>query len=77
MQDIRAMCDSLMSLSRDEKLYLLQALWQDLSKDLEVSELSDEEIATLDRRLAEIDAHPERLIPWEDALARLEAKFPV
>ncbi len=34
----------------------------------ELDELTDEEMAELDRRAAEADAHPERLIPNDEVL---------
>jgi hypothetical protein len=37
--------------------------WQD--------SLSAEQIAELQRRMKEVDEHPERLIPWEEALDRV------
>ena len=40
----------------------------------ELDELTDEEMAELDRRAAEADAHPERLIP-NDAVLRPRAKL--
>ena len=42
--------------------------------DGEVPEIDDELAAELDRRCADADAHPEKLIPWEQVLEKLRRK---
>jgi putative addiction module component (TIGR02574 family) len=37
--------------------------------------LTDEEKALLEARLADMEKHPETSIPWEEAEARLVARF--
>lgn len=37
--------------------------------------LTDEEKALLEARLAEIEQHPEKSIPWEEAKKRIEVRF--
>jgi putative addiction module component (TIGR02574 family) len=37
--------------------------------------LTDEEKALLETRLADIEKHPEKSIPWEEAKKRIEARF--
>ncbi len=37
--------------------------------------LTDQEKALLDARLAELEKHPEKSIPWDEARKRLEARF--
>jgi len=37
--------------------------------------LTDEQKAMLDARLAEIEKHPERALPWDEVRARLEARL--
>ena len=37
--------------------------------------LTDEEKAFLDARLAELEQHPEKSIPWEDAKNRIGVRF--
>ena len=38
--------------------------------------LTDEQKAMLDARLAEMEEHPERALPWEEVRAQLEARLP-
>jgi putative addiction module component (TIGR02574 family) len=37
--------------------------------------LTDEEKALLEARLADMEQHPEKSIPWEDARRRIEERF--
>ena len=37
--------------------------------------LDPEQIAELERRLRLLDAHPERTVPWREALDALDRKF--
>lgn len=37
--------------------------------------LTDDEKALLEARLADIEAHPEKSIPWEEAKRQLEGRF--
>jgi len=37
--------------------------------------LTDEQKALLEARLADIEEHPEKSIPWEDAKRRIEERF--
>ena len=37
--------------------------------------LTEEEKALLDARLDEMEKHPEKSIPWDEAKKRLEARF--
>ena len=37
--------------------------------------LTDEQKALLDARLADMEAHPEKSIPWEDARKRIESRL--
>jgi len=37
--------------------------------------LTDEQKALLEARLADMEQHPERSIPWEEAKRRIEARF--
>jgi len=38
--------------------------------------LTDEQKALLDARLADMEAHPEKSIPWEEVKRHLEARLP-
>ncbi len=58
------------SLSRAEKLQLLEELWEDLSDDPVNMPVHDWQIEELDRRKANLVARPESALTWEEALRR-------
>jgi putative addiction module component (TIGR02574 family) len=65
-------------LSWDDRLALLEEIWESLRAQPGVTYLTDEKRCELERRLAEHEANPDDVVPWEqvkaDALARLQKK---
>lgn len=59
------------SLSREERLELLEKLWDSFESEPEALPLSDEHRAELDRRIDEMDQNPEAGTPVGDVVARL------
>ena len=66
------MRDSLLSeileLSPAERFRLAQDIWDSVSQLPDSSVLSPEQRKELDRRLALLDANPNRGIPWRDVI---------
>ena len=64
-------------LSRDERLELVQEIWDSIAAEDGTMPLSQAQRDELDRRLAAHRANPSAAIPWEDveaeALARLRS----
>jgi len=56
----------------EERLRLVEALWDEMVDEGFEFELTEAQKAELDRRIAEADAHPERAIPWEEVQAYLK-----
>jgi putative addiction module component (TIGR02574 family) len=67
----------LFKLSVEERLQLVEDLWDSIAADTQDTpfELTDEEKAELDRRMAEHEANPESALDWNDVRARLWAKY--
>lgn len=63
----------LFELSRAEKLELVEELWDNIASDPEgeAAPLTAAQREDLERRLREMDEHPERGLPWEEVRARL------
>ncbi|MFO0917177.1 MAG: addiction module protein [Planctomycetaceae bacterium] len=63
-------------LPREERLALVQEIWDTIAKEQPPVELTEAQSAELARRIAEDDAAPDQVIPWEqvkaDALAKLQ-----
>lgn len=57
-----------------ERIELAGAIWDTVAEDAGADELavSDEHRRELDRRLADLEAHPDAGNPWDEVRARLE-----
>ena len=66
--------DEISRMSVEERLDLIEQLWESLEDRFEELPLTDEQKRELDRRLALHEAHPDRAIPWEQVRAELEAE---
>lgn len=62
-------------LSVEDRLALVDAIWESIASDAERCPLTEEQQREVDRRLAAHRANPQAAIPWEqveaEALARL------
>ena len=60
-------------LSIAERLELVGDIWDSIAEDADAASfpVSDEDKALLDQRLADLEAHPEATIPWEEVRRRL------
>ena len=62
------------ALDDGRKKELIYALWDSMGDQSESPPSSEEFYAELDRRHAEFLKDPSRAIPWEQAIAELEAR---
>jgi putative addiction module component (TIGR02574 family) len=72
--------DELMQLDAADRLDIADRLWDSVhppnsARPGDIVVLTPEQMAELDRRLAEHQRHPERAEPWEIVRARLWAHF--
>ena len=61
-------------LSVEERLQLLEELWESLSGTAEPIPLTDAQREELDRRLDELDREGPIGIPWEEVLERIRSR---
>ena len=59
-------------LSVEERLALVEELWDSIA---EATPLTDAHRAELDRRLAEHEANPDDVVPWETIKASITARL--
>ena len=64
--------EEIRELSVDERLNLMEVIWDTLDEERNHLELTDEQREELDRRLDEYDRNPEPGTPWREALKRIE-----
>jgi len=61
-------------LSPDERLELLEKLWDSLGKNAETLPLTDPQREELDRRLDDLERNGGGGIPWEEVLERIRGQ---
>ena len=64
------------SLSSEERLRLLEELWESLSTRPEAIPLTTAQREELDRRLDELDREGANGIPWEEVIHRIRSRTP-
>lgn len=75
LPSMRTQLSALLELSPDEKLDIIEALWESLSQSPELIPIHDWQKRELDRRQAEYEANPESLLTWEEVQANILAKY--
>ena len=66
---------NLSGLSRDEKLELIDRLWESLGHDPEALPLTSSQREELDRRLDELEAEGPTGLSWDEVVAQARARF--
>lgn len=62
-------------LNIEERLELIESLWESLVADPSNIPVTDAQKKMLDKRLDEIDAGDDAGIPWEDVKARIQKRL--
>ena len=66
--------EELLNLPVEEKLELVEALWDRIDDDLLGEKLSSPEIEKeLDKRLNNLEKNPQSLIPWEEVKRKMNS----
>ena len=63
------------SLSVDDRIRLAEAIWEGIDAEEALPELTEAQKQELDRRLAEHEANPNDVIPWERVEAEARARL--
>ncbi|NET57560.1 MAG: addiction module protein [Symploca sp. SIO2E6] len=58
------------ALSIDDRIWLVQALWDSISAELEQLKLIEAQQQELSRRLADHQINPQSVVSWEDIKAQ-------
>jgi putative addiction module component (TIGR02574 family) len=62
-------------LPREDRLALVQEIWDTIASEPAQSMLTDVQRIELERRVAEDDKSPDEVIPWEQVKARTLARL--
>lgn len=59
----------------EEKVALVQEIWDSIAAEVEAAPLTAAQRTELERRLADHEANPDDVIPWEQIKAEALARF--
>jgi putative addiction module component (TIGR02574 family) len=62
-------------LNVDERLALVEEIWATICADVKTFPLSDAQRAELDRRVADDDAFPDDVVPWDEVKAYVRSRL--
>lgn len=62
-------------LSVEERLSLVEDLWDSIAEESSAASLTDAQRAELDRRLADYAANPDDVVPWEEVKDSITARL--
>ena len=64
--DITATLNKIATLKVEDRIRLVQAIWDSIAAEQAYPELTDEEKQELDNRIAESDVNPDNVMTWEE-----------
>jgi putative addiction module component (TIGR02574 family) len=59
----------------EERLALVEELWDSIAADSAAVPLTEAQRAELDRRIAEHEANPDDVVPWEEVKASITERL--
>ena len=59
----------------EERLILVEELWDSIAADSAAVPLTEAQRAELDRRIAEHEANPDDVVPWEEVKASITERL--
>jgi putative addiction module component (TIGR02574 family) len=72
--DLSATLAQITRLSVEERIQLVQAIWDTISADQVPSDLTEAQKREWDRRIADLDANPNNVLTWEEIKARVRGQ---
>jgi putative addiction module component (TIGR02574 family) len=64
----------LSAMSVDDRIELVQVIWDSIAAETEKLELTAAQKRELDRRIADLDAQPDNVLTWEEIKARVRGR---
>jgi putative addiction module component (TIGR02574 family) len=72
--DFSAALTEIASMSVEDRIRLVQAIWDSIAADQVHPDLTESQKKDLDRRMAELDANPSNVLTWEEIKARVRGQ---
>ena len=69
--DLSATLAQVKTLSVDDRIRLVQAIWDSISTEPEQLELTEAQQLELSRRLTDHEANPQAVVSWQDVKAQV------
>jgi putative addiction module component (TIGR02574 family) len=63
------------AMSLDDRIALVQAIWDSIVDEADALPLTEEQQRELDRRIAELDANPQNVPTWDEFKARMGGRL--
>jgi len=58
----------ILKLSIDDRIHLVQTIWDSIAEDTEASGISEEHMKILDERMERQKDHPNDIVSWEEVI---------
>lgn len=69
--DITATLKQIIALNVEDRILLVQAIWDSIAAEQAYPELTDAQKQELDRRIADTEANPDNVTTWEEIKASI------
>jgi len=66
--DITATLNEIVTLKVEDRIRLVQAIWDSIAAEQAYPELTEEQKEELDNRIAESDLNPDNVMTWEEVI---------
>ncbi|MBW4485338.1 MAG: addiction module protein [Tildeniella torsiva UHER 1998/13D] len=70
--DIAATLSEIKSLSLEERIHLVQAIWDSIAAEQVHLDLTDDQKQELDRRIDAYDTDPQNVLTWDEVKATIK-----
>lgn len=72
--DITATLNEIASLSVEERLFLVQAIWDSIAAEQAYPELTEAQERELDARIKDFEMNPDNSLSWEEVKASIKKR---
>lgn len=72
--DITATLNEIASLSIEDRIAIVQAIWDDIAAEQAYVELTEPQKRELDRRSSDYEMNPDNILTWEEVKASIKGQ---